>query len=87
MPVLKVVVEVEVLVQHHFFKSLQQTDGQVKKGLMGSEWVVKSTDVCRQILQSRLPEDGAVVAEVGGLSAVQVNLCVIGLSSAGQFSS
>lgn len=84
MPVLKVEVEVEVLVQHNFLESLQQTDDQVEEGLMWSEEVVKLPDVCCQMLQGRLSEDGAVVAEEGGLSAVQVNLCVVGLGSAGQ---
>lgn len=87
MPVLKVVVEVEALVQHNFFESLQQTDGKVCKRLVRSERVVKFTDVHGQILQSGLSKYGAVVAEVGRLSAVQVNLGVIGLSSAGQFGS
>lgn len=87
MPVLKVVVEIEDLVQHNLFVSLQQTDGEVSEGLVRSERVVKFTDVCCQILKSRLSKNGAVIAEVRGLAAVQVNLGVIGLSSAGQFGS
>lgn len=79
MPVLKVVVEVEALVQHNFFISFQQADGKVYKRLVWSECVVKFTDVHCEILQSRLSEYGAVVAEVGGLSAVQVDLGVVGL--------
>lgn len=54
---------------------------------MRPEGVVKFTDVLRQILQSGLSEYGAVVAEVGGLAAVQVNLGVIGSGPAGQLGS
>ena len=79
MPVLKVVVEVEALVQHNLFISLQQTEGEVYKRLVWSECVVEFTDVHCQILQSRLSEYGAVVAEIGGLSAVQVDPGVVGL--------
>lgn len=79
MPVLKVVVEIEALVQNNLFVSLQQTDRKVYKRLVRSECVVKFTDVHCQILQSGLSEYGAVVPEVGGLSAVQVDLGVVGL--------
>lgn len=51
---------------------------------MRPEGVIKFTDVLRQILQGGLSEYGAVVAEVGGLAAVKVNLGVIGSGPAGQ---
>lgn len=50
---------------------------------MWPECVVEITDVHRQILQSRLSENGTVVAEVRGLPAVQVDFGVVGLGSAG----
>lgn len=87
MPVLIVVVEVEALVQHNLLVGLQQAESQVDKGLVRPEMVVKLTDVHRQVFQRGLSEDGAVVAEVRGLSAVQVDLGVVGLRSAGQFGS
>lgn len=54
---------------------------------MRPEGVVKFPDVHRQILQSGLSKYSAVVAEVGGLAAVQVNLGVIGWGPAGQLGS
>lgn len=87
MPVLKVVVEVEALVQHHLFVRLQQAEGKVFKWLVRSERVVKFTDVRCQILQGGLSKYGAVVAQVGGLAAEQVDLGVVRLSSAGRFGS
>lgn len=87
MPVLKVVVEVEALVQHHLFISLQQTQGEVYERLVRSERVVKFADVRRQVLESRLSEYGTVVAQVRGLPAVQVDLGVVGLRPAGQLGS
>ena len=87
MPVLEVVVEVEALVQHHLFVRLQQTEGKVFKRLVRPERVVKFTDVRGQILQGGLSKYGAVVAQVGGLAAEQVDLGVVRLSSAGQFGS
>ena len=87
LPVLKVVVEIEALVHHNLFVSLQQTDGNVYQRLVRSECVVEVPDVHRQVLQSGLSKYGAVVAQVDRLSAVQVDLGVIGLSSAGQFGS
>lgn len=79
MPVLKVVVEVEAPFQHDSLKSLQQTDHGICKCLVWPKCVVKFTDVQCQIFQSRLSENGAVIAEVRGLSAVQVDLGVVGL--------
>ncbi len=82
-PVLKVVVQIEALVQQNLLESIQQTKGEVYNRLVWPEYVVKVTDVHCQILQRRLSKYGAVVAEEGGLSAVQVDLCVVGLSPAG----
>jgi len=84
-PVLKVVVEVEALLQHHLLVDPQQAGGQLGRRLVRPEGAVELADVRGHVLQGRLPEDGAVVAQVGGLPAVQVDLGVVGLGPAGQF--
>lgn len=84
MPVLKVVVQIEAVIQNHLFVGLQQAKGQICNRLVRSERVVELADVHSQILERRLAKDGAVVAEVGGLPAVQVDLGVVGLSPARQ---
>lgn len=83
MPVFKVIVKVETFIQHDLFISFQQTKSQVCEGLVRSERVVKFADVRRQVLESRLFEYGAVISQICGFSAVQVDLCVVGLCSAG----
>lgn len=69
-PVLKVVVKVEALVQHNFFVSFQQAESEVEDRLVRPERVVKLADVRGQVFQRGLAEYGAVVAQVPGFSAV-----------------
>lgn len=52
---------------------------------MRPEGEVELADVRCQVLQRRRSEYGAVVAQVGGLSAVQVDLGVVCRRAAGQF--
>lgn len=52
---------------------------------MWPEGEVELADVRRQVLQRRRSEYGAVVAQVRGLSAVQVDLGVVRRRAAGEF--
>ena len=82
MPILKVIVQIEVLLQDDLLVRFNDANDGIQCRLMWLKVMIEVPYVRGQRFHGGLTKDGIIISQIGRLSTVQVDLGVVGLGFA-----